>query len=319
MKHVRFEDVLEAQEVVHQFLHCTPLHFYPGLSFLLGADVFVKHENHHQTGAFKVRGGINLISSLSEEEKQAGVISATRGNHGLSIAFAAQMFGVKAVIVVPEGNSPEKNEQMLNLGVELMVFGRDFDEAREKAEQLQTEKGYRYIHPANEPKIIAGVGTYALEIFEDLKEPDYIFLPIGLGSGISGSCVVAEHVNARVKIIGVQAENAPAVTLTWREGRDITTESANTIADGLATRVPAYMTMDIMQQRVDDILLVSEEEIKEGIRIFLKETHNLAEGAAAASLAAALKMKDKMAKKKVVLVLTGGNIDTQTLREVISD
>lgn len=317
MKYVSFDDVLKAREVVSKYLHRTPLHYYPGLSKLLNAEVHVKHENHHQVGAFKVRGGLNLIASLPEEQRQKGVITATRGNHGLSIAFACEKFNVKAVIVVPEGNNPEKNQQMMNLGAELIIYGKDFDDARLKAEELQKEIGYYYIHGANEPKLIAGVGTYSLEIFEDLKSPEFIFVPIGLGSGICGNCVVAEYLNSKVKIIGVQSENAPAVTLTWREGREITTESANTIADGLATRIPAYMTMEIMRSRVDDIILVSEEEIKESIRIIFRETHNIAEGAGAASLSAALKMKDQIRRKKIVLVLTGGNIDTATLKSIL--
>ncbi len=314
---VTLEDIVAARERIAPYLPRTPVYQYPGLSKLLGFSYYLKHENHQPVGAFKVRGGVNLISQLTGEEKLRGVICATRGNHGQSIAYAAKLFGVQAHIVVPQGNNPEKNAAMEDLGAELVVHGKDFDEAVLKADQLQRECGYRYIHSANEPMLIAGVGTYALEIFETLSAVDVIIVPIGLGSGISGVCIVAKKLSPHTRIIGVQAERAPAVCLSWRQKRVVTTESADTIADGLATRVPAPMTLDIINRYVDDIVLLTEQEIIDGVGLLLRETHNLAEGAGAASTAAALKLRNRLKRKRVVGILSGGNIDRETLKTVL--
>jgi threonine dehydratase len=314
---VSFEEVVAGKERIANHLPQTPLYEYPGLSKLLGFSFHVKHENHQPVGAFKVRGGVNLMSQLSDEEKQRGVICATRGNHGLSVAYAARLFGVQAVIVVPEGNNPEKNAAMEDLGADVVVHGRDFDDAVVKAEELTKEHGYKYVHSANEPLLIAGVATYALEIFETLQAIDAIIVPIGLGSGISGVSVVAKRLSPDTRIIGVQAERAPAVCLSWREKRVVTTESADTIADGLATRVPAPFTLEIINKCVDDIVLLSEQEIIDGVGLLLRETHNLAEGAGAASTAAAFKLREELRGKRVVGVLSGGNIDRATLKTVL--
>lgn len=316
---VTFDDVIAARERIAPYLARTPLYEYPGLSKLLGFPYYVKHENHQPVGAFKVRGGINLLSQMGETEKARGVICATRGNHGQSVAYAAKLFGVQACIVVPEGNNPEKNAAMEDLGAELVVHGKDFDEAAAKTEELKREYGYRYIHSANEPALIAGVGTYALEIFETLDMVDVILVPIGLGSGISGVSIVANKVSPYTRIIGVQAEKAPAVCLSWREKKVVRMESADTIADGLATRSPAALTLDIINQYVDDIVLLNEQEIIDGVGLLLRETHNLAEGAGAASTAAALKLRDKLKGKRVVGILSGGNIDRATLRLVLDN
>ena len=319
MKEPCFENVLKAGERVYRFLSKTPLYRYPGLSRLLGAEVYVKHENHQPVGAFKVRGGVNLLSTLPEAERRGGVICATRGNHGQSVAFAAQKFGAKAVVVVPHGNNPEKNRAMAELGAEIVEYGRDFDEAKEKVAKLTQQHGYRYIKSANEPRLIEGVGTYALEIHQELRDVDFIFVPIGLGSGLSGNCLVAEGLNSKVELIGCQAAAAPAVGRSILENRWVETETADTVADGLATRVPEELTLDIMRRRVGDVVFVSEEEIEEGIRLFLSFTHNLAEGAAAAALSAALKRKEKIKNKKAVIVLTGANIDRHTLARVLNN
>ncbi len=318
MEAVVFSDVLKASEIVHKFLPKTPLYHYPGLSEITGCEFYLKHENHLPTGAFKVRGGLNLISSLSGDEKKRGVISATRGNHGLSIGYSSRIFGVKAYIVVPENNNPEKNKAMKQLGVELIIYGRDFDEAREKTETLKDEYGLKYIHSANEPLLIAGVGTYTLEIFESESDIDYIFVPIGLGSGISGVSIVRNELSPKTKIIGVQAQNAPSVCLSWKEKKIVETSSADTIADGLATRVPAEMTLEFINKYVDDIVLLSEDEIKDGIRTVIKETHNLAEGAGAAATMAVIKNKNKIKGKKVVSILSGCNIDSNNLKELFT-
>lgn len=317
MDPVIYDDIIKSLEIIYKYLNPTPLYYYKGLSRITGCDFFLKHENYLPTGAFKVRGGINLISSLSDNEKSRGVVCATRGNHGLSIGYAAKLFGVKAYIVVPEHNNPEKNIGMEELGVELIVYGKDFDDVLVKANSMKDEMDLRFIHSANEPFLISGVGTYAYEIFTEEKDIDYIFIPIGLGTGISGVSIVRNALSPKTKIIGVQAENAPSVCLSWREGKIVETESVDTIADGLATRMPADMTLEFINKYIDDIVLVSEDEIKDAIRTIIKETHNLAEGAGAAATAAVMKCKNKVRNKKVVSILSGCNIDTTLLKELL--
>jgi threonine dehydratase len=247
------------------------------------------------------------------------VITATRGNHGLSIAYAARLYDAKAVLVVPHGNNPEKNAGMQALGAEVVEYGKDFDEAREHVATLVAEHGYHFLHPANEPFLIAGVGTYALELFADVTKVDTVIVPIGLGSGICGVSLVRERLSPKTRVIGVQAERAPAVFLSWREKRIVTTDSAETFADGLATRVPAEMPQAIINRLVDDMVTVSEEEIAAAIRLLLFHTHNVAEGAGAASLAAALRLRTQLHHQRVVIILSGGNIDAATLRWVLQE
>ncbi len=312
------QGVFKARKSVYSLLKPTALIEYPLLSHALGCRALVKHENHNPTGSFKIRGGLNLISNLSQSEKSRGVITATRGNHGQSIALACRQHGVHATVAVPEGNNPEKNEAMRAFGAELIVSGRDFDEAREKVEEVQRERGLRYIHSANELDLIHGVGTYALEILEDLPGPDYILVPLGGGSGVSGVLTVVKAVSPRTRVIGVQAENAPSIYRSWKEGRIVTTDSADTVADGLATRVPFELTFSIIQEQIDDIILASEREIESAVYDYYRTTHNVAEGAAAAALAAALKIKDRLSGKSVVLILTGGNIATELFAQILN-
>jgi threonine dehydratase len=319
MDYPTYEDVLNAQAVVNRYVPRTPTYQYPGLAQLTGCQIFVKHENHQPIGAFKVRGGVTFMASLSEADRKRGVITATRGNHGLSVAYAARVFDAKAVLVVPVGNNPEKNAGMTALGAEVIEYGKDFDEAREQVSSLVAAHGYRYLHPANEPLLIAGVGTYALELFADTPPLDAVIVPIGLGSGICGTALVRERISPKTRVIGVQAERAPAVYLSWKEKRVVTTESANTFADGLATRVPAEMTQNLINQKVDDIVTVSEEEIAQAIRLLFFHTHNLAEGAGAASLAAALKLQAQLVGKRVAIILSGGNIDAATLKRILNE
>jgi threonine dehydratase len=319
MNYPTYEDVLKAQPVVGRYLPRTPTYCYPGLSTFIGCELFIKHENHLPIGAFKVRGGINFMASLAEKDRQRGVITATRGNHGQSIAYAARLFGAKAVVVVPRGNNPEKNAAMAAWGAEVIEQGRDFDEAREHVSTLVTTHGYRYLHPANEPLLIAGVGTYALELFADAPSLDAVIVPIGLGSGICGTALVRERISPKTKVIGVQAERAPAVYLSWKEKRLVSTASADTFADGLATRVPAEMTQNLINQKVDEIVTVSEQEMASAIRLLLFHTHNLAEGAGAASLAAAVKLRAQLTGQRVAIILSGGNIDAATLRRVLAE
>jgi threonine dehydratase len=309
-------DVYAAHERVYRAMKPSPLLQHALLARESGLDIFVKHENHNPTGAFKVRGGLNLIASLSPAERR-GVITATTGNHGQSIALACKRYAVPCTIVTPIGNNPEKNAAMRALGAELIEFGKDFDEARERVEQLQAERGLRYVHSANEPLLIAGVATYALEIFSDLPEADAILVPIGGGSGACGCAIVRTALGARTKVIGVQAERADAFTRSWRTGVRVTGETADTFAEGMATRVTFDLTFGILQRGIDDIVTLSEEEIADGVRLALRTTHNLAEGAGAASLAAAMKLRDRLAGKKVVCVMSGGNIDAVTLSRVL--
>lgn len=312
-----YADIERAAPIVHRYLKPTPLYEWPALSKLLGCRYFLKHENHTPTTAFKVRGGIYLVSRLSEEQKRRGIIGCTTGNHGQSLAYASRLFGVRCVLVVPANNNPDKIAAMRALGAELIEHGRDFDEAREHCEAIRHREGLRYVHSANEPDLIAGVGTYALEIFEALPEPDVILCPVGLGSGICGTALVAATRRPQTQIIGVQSELAPAVTLSWREGRPVETETPTTFAEGMATRVPAFMTLEIMRRHVHEMMLVSDPELREAIRWLLRLTHNLAEGAGAASTAAAWKLRERLAGKTVVGVLSGGNLDLRELARIL--
>jgi len=313
-----YADVVAAQQVVHRHLAPTPLYEWPALSQLLGCRYYLKHENHTPTTAFKVRGGLNVVARLPEEQKRRGVIGCTTGNHGQSLAYACRRFGVRCVLVVPEAVNPDKLAAMRALGAEVVLHGRDFDDARAHCEAVGAREGLRYVHSANEPDLIAGVGTYALEIVEALSEPDVVLVPVGLGSGICGTALVLAERCPRTRLLGVQAEGAPAVTLSWRAGRPVETATPATFAEGVATRVPASLTLEIMRRLVHDMVLVSDEELREGIRILLRLTHNLAEGAGAASTAAAWKLRDRLAGKTVVGVLSGGNLDIRELARLFA-
>jgi threonine dehydratase len=313
-----YADVLAAAPIVHRYLKPTPLYEWPALSKLLGCRYFLKHENHTPTTAFKVRGGINLVARLPDEQKRRGIIGCTTGNHGQSLAYASRLFGVRCVLVVPANNNPDKNAAMRILGAELIEHGRDYDEAREHCEAIRHRQGLRYVHSANEPDLIAGVGTYALEIFDELPDPDVILVPVGLGSGICGTALVAAERRPQTQVIGVQSELAPAVTLSWREGRSVETGTPTTFAEGMATRVPADMTLELMRRRVHDMVLVNDDALRETIRLLLRTTHNLAEGAGAAATAAALQMRERLAGKTVIGVLSGGNLDLRELSRILA-
>ena len=311
-------DIYAARPRVRRVVRPTPLIRHPLLALETGLDVYVKHENHNPTGAFKVRGGVNLISTLTAVERR-GVITATTGNHGQSIALACQREGVPCTIVAPLGNNPEKNAAMRAYGAELIEFGRDFDEARERVEALQHERNLRYVHSANEPALIAGVGTYALEIFEELPDVDVVLVPIGGGSGACGCAIVRSGVGSRAKVIGVQAARADAFTRSWRGPSRVVGDKADTFAEGMATRVTFDLTFDILRRALDDVVTLTEDELAEGVRLALRATHNLAEGAGAAPLAAAMKLRDRLAGRKVVAVMSGGNIDRTTLVRIVGD
>ena len=314
-----FQDVLKAKRRIAPYLLRTPLHNYPTLSKMLGFEVYIKHENHQPTCSFKVRGGINLVSQLTTEEKQRGVITASTGNHGQSIAYASKIFGIKATIVVPERANLDKVESMRALGANVILQGKDFEESRLYAEGLAEKHGYRYIHAANEPMLIAGVGTMALEIIEDLPDIEVILVPIGGGSEAAGIGIVANTLKPEIEVIGVQSEGAPSFYLSWKEGRIIETPSINTIADGLATRRAFELTLEIIKDLLDDFILVSDDEIRSAITLLLSKTHNLAEPAGAATTAAAVKLKERLKGRKVALILSGGNITLEDLRKILNE
>lgn len=310
-------DIYRARPRVYRHMRPSPLLRHPLLAEALGADVYVKHENHNPTGAFKIRGGFNLIGSLSDEERRRGVISASTGNHGQSMALACRTHGVPCTIVVPIGNNPEKNAAMRAYGAEVIEHGRDFDDARERVEQLQAERGLRYVHSANEPLLLAGVGTYALEIFEELPDVDAIFVPIGGGSGACGCVMTRTGLGSRARVIGVQAEQADAFARSWRGPARVVGERAETFAEGMATRVTFDLTFNMLKRELDEMVTLSEAEIADGIRLGLRTTHNLAEGAGAASIAAAWKQREAWRGRRVVCVMSGGNLDAATLARIV--
>jgi threonine dehydratase len=299
-------------------IRATPLMRHPLLDAETGLDIHVKHENHNPTGAFKVRGGLNLVASLSDDERARGVISASTGNHGQSIAFASQRAGVSCIVAVPHGNNPEKNAAIRAFGAAVVEQGKDFDEAREWVEREAEVRGLRYVHSANEPLLIAGVGTYAFEIFEELPDPDVILVPIGGGSGACGCCIVRTGLGKKTRVIGVQAQEADAVARSWRGPQRVSMERIGTFAEGLATRYTFDLTFDILKRELDDIVTLTEAELEEGVRLALRTTHNLAEGAGAASLAAAMKLRNDLQGKKIVCVMSGGNINLEVLSRIIT-
>jgi threonine dehydratase len=310
------QDVLDARARVYAVMQRSTMLRHPLLEEWLGCEAWVKHENHNPTGAFKIRGGLNLLAQLSADERRRGVISASTGNHGQSMAFASRMHGVRCRILVPVGNNPDKNAAMRAYGAEVIECGRDYDEARLEVERLATAEGWRYVHSANEPHLIAGVGTYAFEMFEQVPDLDYLFVPIGGGSGAAGCCIVRSAVSPRTKVIGVQALGADAFTRSWRGPKRVTAERVNTFAEGMATRVTFDLTFAILKEMLDDIVPLDEPELEEGVRAALRCTHNLAEGAGAAPLAAAKKYGSALAGKKIGCVMSGGNIDINTLARI---
>lgn len=312
------QDIYGARASLERVIRRTPLMRHPLLVAETGIDVHVKHENHNPTGAFKVRGGLNLVSSLEGSERARGVITASTGNHGQSIAFAAQRCGVSCLVAVPVGNNSEKNAAIRAFGATVVEHGRDFDQAREWVEEEAVARGLRYVHSANEPLLIAGVGTYALEIFEDLADVDVIFVPIGGGSGACGCAIVRTGLGSHARIIGVQAAEADAFTRSWRGPTRVTAERISTFAEGLATRFSFDLTFDILKRELDDIITLTEPELEEGVRLALRTTHNLAEGAGGAALMAAVKMRDQLRGKKVVCVMSGGNMNTAVLQRILS-
>lgn len=312
-----FEGVLAARERIAPYgVTGTPLRRWPGLESLIGAEVWVKHENHQPTGAFKVRGGVNLVSQLNDEERENGVIAASTGNHGQSVAHAAQLFGVEATICVPEVSNPVKVRAIEDLGARVVFHGVDFDEAREHAAALAEQHGYRYIHSGDEPQLIEGVGTHALEILEAEPDIDALLVPIGGGSGAAGACVARGGVRPETRVIGVQSEAAPAAHRSWKE-RTVVEDVMGTKAEGLATRVGFELPQQILWDQLDEFVLVSEDELAQATLLMIEHTRNLVEAAGASPLAAALRLGDALRGKKVALICSGGNITLDQLRGLL--
>lgn len=311
-----FQDVLFAKQRIKPYLQATPMHTYPAVNELLGAAAFIKHENCQPVGAFKVRGGINLVSQLSDEERRRGVIAASTGNHGQSVAYAAQLFGVAARIVVPENANPGKVASMRGRGAEVIFHGARFDDARRHCEELAERRGYRYIHSGDEPLLVAGVATYALEMLETQPDLQTILVPVGGGSGAAGVCLAAKTVSPEVRVIGVQSEAAPAAYESWRQ-RQLVERPNQTFAEGLATAVGFQMPQLMLWEMLDDFVLVSDEEILQAMCWMVERAHTLAEGAGAAPLAAAYKLRDKLAKQKIGIVCSGGNTTIEHLQAAL--
>ena len=311
--------VREARVRISPYLRPTPLYTYPLLSELVGAEVWVKHENYQPIGAFKVRGGINLVGSLSDDEKRRGVITASTGNHGQSIAYAARLFGVRAVIGVPEGCNPAQLAAMKSWGAEILVHGRDFDEARERVEEAARERGLRYIHSANEPMLIAGVGTMALEVLEACPDANVIFCAVGGGSGCASTALVARALKPELRVVGVQAARARSAYESWRQKKLVSTGRSDTFAEGVATRFAFELTQQILWEHLSDFELVEEEEMRQAMIHYLDRARTLAEGAGAAPLAAAIKRSAELRGKKVVLYLSGGNVSRDALVRALTD
>ena len=304
-----FEDVVAAREFIEPYLPKTPLIRINGISKLLDCDYYAKLENLQPVGAFKVRGGVNLVGKASVEEKQKGLVAASTGNHGQSIAYGGRLFSSRVIIYAPAENVNEgKMQAIRDLGAEVRLHGRDFDEARQECERVAAEEGHRYVHSANEPMLIAGVGTIGLEIFEDLPDVDVIIAPAGGGSCAAGNCIVANELNADVQVIAVQSEAAPAM---WHAWRNHTLEPYPTMLsehEGLATRVPFELTNKILWELLSDFVLVSDSAINDTVKLIARHGKQIVEGAGAASLAGAIKLSEQLRGKKVVGIVSGGNI-----------
>ena len=310
-------DVLAAAAAIRPYLSPTPLLRHPLLERALGTEVWVKHENHQPTGAFKVRGGINLVSRLGAAERERGIVAASTGNHGQSLAYAAGVFGVRAVICVPKGANPVKAEAIRSWGAELVEHGADFDEAREHCEALAAGHGYRYVHSGDEPLLIAGVATETLEIMETRPDVDAVIVPVGGGSGAAGACVVARALGRPVEVIGVQSEAAPAAFRSW-QARRLVEDRMGTAAEGLATRTAFALPQRILWDGLDDFVLVSEAGLEAATLLMLETTRNLVEPAGAAAVAAVAADPGRFAGKRVAVVCSGGNLAPAQLAALLA-
>ncbi len=311
------EALEHAVNVVRTAMLPTPQYAWPLLAHRLGCEVWVKHENHTPTGSFKVRGGLVYLSELhGSGQLPAGIITATRGNHGQSIPFAARRHGVPVTVVVPEGNSPEKNRAMQAWGAELLVHGRDFDEARLQAERLAEERGLSFV-PSFHPALVRGVATFAWELFQAVGELDVVYVPIGMGTGICGLITVRDLLGLETEIVGVVSAQAPAFARSLEAGEIVQTDSALTFADGMACRVPTAEAFEIVQRGVARIVEVTDHEVAQAMRSLFEDTHNVAEGAGAAALAGLVQEAGAQRGGKAGVILTGGNVDTSVFSQVL--
>ena len=309
-------ETFEAKHVLEHYLPRTPLQHNLALSRELGCEAYLKLENLQPIGAFKVRGGVYLASTLSEEEGARGMIGASTGNHGQSLAYGANIFGIRCVIAMPEEANPMKVESMRALGAEVEFHGENFEEARLWAEETARQKGMRYVHHVNTPELVAGVSTISLEVVEDLPDVDVIITPIGGGSAAVGHCLVAKALQPKVQVIGVQAQGAPAVYHSWRE-RELQAAGIETAAEGLATGQAYYTAVKTFIERMDDMLLVSDEEMRQAVVLLLRAAHVVAEESGAAAAAAAVKLREGLAGTNVAIVVSGGNMTLDSLRRVL--
>jgi threonine dehydratase len=305
-----------AAAVVYQTMPPTPQYAWPLLKSALGTEVWVKHENHTPIGAFKLRGGLVFFDDLARRPKPAGVISATRGNHGQSVGFAARRHGIPATIVVPHGNSTEKNAAMRALGVELVEHGDDFQAARERAQWIAGQRGLLMV-PSFHPLLVRGVASYSLELFRAVPDVDVAYVPIGLGSGICGMIAAREALGLKTEVVGVVSEHAPAYALSVEQHKAVEHAVATKIADGMACRTPEPGALEILWKHVARVVRVTDDEVAQAMRLMYSATHNLAEGAGAAPLAAALKERDRIAGKRVAVVLSGANVDRDVFAKVV--
>lgn len=311
-----FQDVLLARRQIRPYLLPTPLHRYPALDALIGAEVYVKHENYQPVGAFKVRGGVNLVSQMSPEERQRGLIAASTGNHGQSVSYAARLFGVKARIVVPEGANPGKVSAMQGMGAEVIFHGANFDEARRHCESLAQKHGYRYVHSGDEPLLIAGVATATLEMLESQPDITTILVPLGGGSGAAGACIAAHAINPAIRVIAVQSDASPAAYESWRS-QSLCEAPNRTFAEGLATGTAFALPQAILWEQLHDFVLVTDDNIRQAMRWMIECAHTLAEGAGASPLAAAYQRRDDLHGQKIALICSGGNTSLEHLKQAL--
>jgi threonine dehydratase len=309
-------DVIAAQGRIRPYLARTPLHSYSAINDLIGTRVFIKHENYQPVGAFKVRGGINLVAQLSPDERARGLIAATTGNHGQSVAYAGRLFGAPVRICVPEGANPGKVAAMQGMGAEVIAHGAKFDDAVAHAEALTAEHGYCYVHSANEPHLIAGVATITLEILQEQPDVDTIIVPVGGGSGASGACIVAKTLNPALRVIGVQSAQSPAAQHSWQQG-EVVAYPNTTYAEGLATGTGFELPQSILQHYLDDFVLVEDTAIMQAVVWMVERAHTLAEAAGAAALAAAYHLRDALSGHTVALICSGGNTSVAKLRQAM--
>ena len=312
------EELEAAARLVYKSMPATPQYRWPLLETRVGTTVWVKHENHAPTGAFKVRGGLVYMDRLLREgEKPAGVVSATRGNHGQSIGYAARQYGVRAAVVVPHGNSTDKNAAMRALGVEVIEQGHDFQAAAEVADEIAKKRGWLRF-PSFHPLLVCGVGTYALELFKAAPEIDTVYVPVGMGSGLCGIIGARDALGLRTRVVAVVSAGAPAFALSYAQGKTVSHEVTTDIADGMACRTPDASALAIARRGMERVVQVTDDEVKSAMRALFSDTHNVAEGAGAAALAALMKDKESMRGLTAAIVLTGGNVDSGVYAKVIA-